>query len=679
MKRIARTLSLLLTLVLLVGLLPATATAAAVEVLDALGLQNALGSSADIAVKADIHYAYGTLTIPAGTTVTIDSGCTLSTQSGMTNNGLVRNNGILENDSLSGSGYFLGSGSYAGTQQPYFLNLNANGGQINGAASLLYGVCALPIPDGLAISSRFTLTPPAAGATIFGWSFHPVQVYSVFPITTVSRGVANALTLHMLWDVPPTLSPNALAFGIAQAGYDAGAIPAQTITIAHLDAFPYTITLSGDGANAYAINGTETSAITASFPTNGALTLRPRANLPAGSYTATLTLTPTDPIISAATATLSFTVLAPPQAPALAPSALDFGTVWAGYSLSGIPAQSITITHADALPYTATLSGSGADAFTLGGTDLGTVSGTFPADDTLSLRPKADLPAGSHAATLTLTPADPAIPTATATVTFTVTVQPEPVAPVITPASLDFGTHIEHVHTRETLSVTVKNPSSDTYHLVFSDAPAASRFSFQSTHGEDLPGGYAFTLNPQESRTFFVEADIYGDAADYSHTFTLRPQASTLAFPAVEFPVRLVIVPASAPAPTHAFTLTPEGGGITIAWTPPAGLAQGAVYDIRLNGASALTIPVSAGLTSLDSLTPSTLYDVDIYLDGALVFSRQVQTNTPGGSPDGENTSLNQAIDRVSLNPTQLFDDTDFTITTPLNNDIYELDQTPMD
>ena len=236
---------------------------------------------------------------------------------------------------------------------------------------------------------------PGAGYAFIGWTEDGQTVSTENPWTFTPEG-DRALTANF---VPKTytLTLTAPEFDAVEEGYAQPAAKPLTITsTGNLDATIASVALSGDGAERFILNKTDGATIPAGTVDSATYTVRPKAALAIGTYTATVTATYNDGATAAAEVSFTVNLL---RTYTLKLTAPKFDEVEEGYDPPAAKPLIITSTgNSDATITRATLNGTGAESFILNKTDGATIPAGTVDSATYTVRPKAGLKPGVYSA-----------------------------------------------------------------------------------------------------------------------------------------------------------------------------------------------------------------------------------------------------------------------------------------
>jgi uncharacterized membrane protein len=233
----------------------------------------------------------------------------------------------------------------------------------------------------------------------------PAGTYTATVTVSGGNGISSTLTLNFAVSAAPTfgvtLSPTGtVTFPSADVGYSERDASTVTITNTGNQATgALNIALSGANASSFTLSRNTVPTITAGA--NATFTVRPNTGLPAGTYTATVTVSGGNSISQ--TLNVSFVVTpAPTFGVTLSPSStITFPYAYVGYSERDASTVTVTNTGTQATGVlSVALSGTNASSFTLSRNTVPTI--TAGANATFTVRPNTGLAAGTYTATVTV-------------------------------------------------------------------------------------------------------------------------------------------------------------------------------------------------------------------------------------------------------------------------------------
>lgn len=277
--------------------------------------------------------------------------------------------------------------------------------------------------------------------------------------------------------------------------------------------------MSPPATDRFIINATGSTQIAAGA-TDTSWTIQPAANLAAGTYGATVTVTYDGG--KTVSSTVSFVVKESAPAPVseLVIGNVAFDPLQEGYSVPA--AKNFTVSNtgnADVTVNSAALIGKNPDAFILGGTVTAIKAGETA---TYSVQPAGNLTQGTYAATLVVT--YDGGKTAQADVSFTVT-QGAAAAPSLTVGKVDFGSVVKgSAPVVQPISITNGGGSTATVTRVYLSGTNADSFTVNDNGSTQIAVG-----GPDNSWTVQPKADL----APGTYTAQINVEYNNTASPAV--------------------------------------------------------------------------------------------------------------------------------------------------
>ena len=328
--------------------------------------------------------------------------------------------------------------------------------------------------------------------------------------STSSQTAAVVVKAPVLGLIVPT-------FDEVVAGYEQPA--AKALTIANTGSAAATIaSVSSSDPTRFIINATGSTQIAAGA-TDTSWTIQPAANLAAGTYGATVTVTYDGG--KTVSSTVSFVVKESAPAPVseLVIGNVAFDPLQEGYSVPA--AKNFTVSNtgsADVTVNSAALIGKNPDAFILGGTVTAIKAGETA---TYSVQPAGNLTQGTYAATLVVT--YDGGKTAQADVSFTVT-QGTTAAPSLKVGNVDFGSVVKgSAPVVQPISITNEG-STATVTRVYLSGTNADSFTVNDNGSTQIAVG-----GPDKSWTVQPKADL----APGTYTAQINVEYNNTASPAV--------------------------------------------------------------------------------------------------------------------------------------------------
>ncbi len=339
--------------------------------------------------------------------------------------------------------------------------------------------------------------------------------------STSSQTAAVVVKAPVLGLIVPT-------FDEVVAGYEQPA--AKALTIANTGSAAATIaSVSSSDPTRFIINATGSTQIAAGA-TDTSWTIQPAANLAAGTYGATVTVTYDGG--KTVSSTVSFVVKESAPAPVseLVIGNVAFDPLQEGYSVPA--AKNFTVSNtgsADVTVNSAALIGKNPDAFILGGTVTAIKAGETA---TYSVQPAGNLTQGTYAATLVVT--YDGGKTAQADVSFTVT-QGTTAAPSLKVGNVDFGSVVKGSApvVVQPISITNDGGSTATVTRVYLSGTNADSFTVNDNGSTQIAVG-----GPDKSWTVQPKADLapgtYTAQINVEYNNTASPAVATVALTVTE-------------------------------------------------------------------------------------------------------------------------------------------------
>ena len=328
-----------------------------------------------------------------------------------------------------------------------------------------------------------------------------------------------------------TLTASVAAFESVTAGsYTPVVNPVTIANTGSIGATIESVTLSGDGAEAFELNKTDGATIAAGATDNTTYTVSPKSSLAAGTYTATVTVLYGGD--QTATSDVSIIVVAPEDYVTV--KAPSFDNAYGNYAQP--TAKSITLNNLGGSTVTinsVTLTGTNAGSFRLNKTDNTTISASTTDNTTYTIRPNAGLSVGTYEATISVTYATNK--TATADVSFLVDNPLAVIAPTFENAAdgyyeinakeitIDNSTGIE---AKEITSVTLTGTNADSFTLnkttgMTITAGATDTSYTVKPNWRLTTGNYTATVNVTYNGGAIATADVSFTVTDGSRSGTL--------------------------------------------------------------------------------------------------------------------------------------------------------------
>jgi len=443
-------------------------------------------------------------------------------------------------------------------------------------------------------------------------------VYMAIVTVSGSSGITpRSFAVTFTVEAPPseiTLSVTG-TYIFAPVEVDYAPIDPLQVTITNAGAAPtgnLAVELSGTNANAFALSRASIPSITSPGGTD-TFTVVPDDGLPAGTYTAMVTISG-DNITTPRSFAVTFTVNQPPLPGIIlnATGTHNFGTVEVGYS--NITPLAVTVTNASTIPtgaLTVALSGTNAGNFALSRTSIPSI--TSPGEtDTFTVVPNDGLPAGTYAATVTVS-GDPSMTPRSFVVLFTVNPPPQPGIILNVTGTHNFGAVVEGYDPIAPLYVTVTNTSTvPTGNLAVAlSGTNANAFALSSASIPSItsPGGTdTFAVVPNDG----LPAGTYAATVTVSGT-GITPRSFTVTFTVLPIPIHGIALDVTGihnfgTANVGYLTVTPLPVTVTNTGNQPTGiltvaLSSESTGDFTLSRTSIPTI-ISTGGTDTFTVAP---------------------------------------------------------------------------
>ena len=363
--------------------------------------------------------------------------------------------------------------------------------------------------------------------------------------STSSQTAAVVVKAPVLGLIVPT-------FDEVVAGYEQPA--AKALTIANTGSAAATIaSVSSSDPTRFIINATGSTQIAAGA-TDTSWTIQPAANLAAGTYGATVTVTYDGG--KTVSSTVSFVVKESAPAPVseLVIGNVAFDPLQEGYSVPA--AKNFTVSNtgsADVTVNSAALIGKNPDAFILGGTVTAIKAGETA---TYSVQPAGNLTQGTYAATLVVT--YDGGKTAQADVSFTVT-QGAAAAPSLTVGKVDFGSVVKgSAPVVQPISITNGGGSTATVTRVYLSGTNADSFTVNDNGSTQIAvdgSDNSWTVQPKAD----LAPGTYTAQINVEYNNTASPAVATVTLTVTESgtPSSAVLTMNSISVPQPADNLTP--------------------------------------------------------------------------------------------------------------------------
>jgi len=442
-------------------------------------------------------------------------------------------------------------------------------------------------------SETFTVQPKT-GLTA-GAHTASVKVYNTN--ITVNNFASISFTVNAAARYGVTFSSSSITIPAAQAGYTPAA---QTLTITNpagnTATGALTVALEGTNATDFTVAPTSINDIAAGATSNVSVT--PKANLTAKTYTATVKVSNAN-ITTGNTVPVTFTVNAKygitvSTDPPTNPLKIEFADAVVGYAQPA--AKTITVTNAAGNTETgalvAALSGTNASSFTLSTTSVASINGG--GTGTFTVRPNANLAVGAYTASITV--ANTNIPTSTAnTITVTFTVAAAPIHGItLNPTTHEFDAkEFGYAAAPAALTITVTNTSTvATGELTIAlSGGAGSNFTTPSTSTlkiASIPAG-----SSGNTATFTVQPKTGLAAGTHSETVTVSGANNISATATVRFTVhKPVPVASDFNLPDLTTPVIYDGTAKEVSITPKTDKSTGA---ITITYGNSLAAPINAG------------------------------------------------------------------------------------